>query len=194
MSLLLSKSGFDVTALELNDDILREAKRRAEKEDIKLTFVKDDMRNIRFEDEFDMVILWSHSFGYFNDQENHELLISIRKALKNKGRFLLDLSNRESIIHDYDMVQKSWIKKENEFLIFNRVMDPLTGRLDSKIFVTGDNICFREYVTSVRYYSYTEIKKELIRAGFKIHQVYGDYSLKPYTLGSSRMIIYAEKK
>ena len=47
--------------------------------------------------------------------------------------------------------------------------------------------------TSVRLYSFLEIKKYLKEAGFKVLKVYGDYKGNKFSVSSPRMIILAKK-
>jgi SAM-dependent methyltransferase len=49
-----------------------------------------DMRKIAFEDEFDIILNWYTSFGYFTHEENVEVLERFYRALRRKGILILD--------------------------------------------------------------------------------------------------------
>jgi hypothetical protein len=57
----------------------------------------------------------------------------------------------------------------------------------------GENMLYHEYSTSVRYYTYPELKRMILDAGFTIVQIFGGYDKAPYVLGSPRMIVLARK-
>lgn len=49
-----------------------------------------DMRNISYWEEFDVVLNWYTSFGYFGDEENAKVLKNFYNALTRKGILILD--------------------------------------------------------------------------------------------------------
>jgi 2-polyprenyl-3-methyl-5-hydroxy-6-metoxy-1,4-benzoquinol methylase len=196
LSLIMSRLKFEVTALDLKEDLFHQAEQKAIQEGLKINFMQGDMRDIPFEQKFDFVLNFNHSFGYFSDErDNFKTLKEIYKCLKSGGKLLMDLSNFTSLIRDFEKLNRIWSNHDQQFVLLHRTFDPLTGRLDTKIKIINEKLKeFPEnYVTSVRYYSYPELKYMLLDAGFKIEQVFGNYDGKPYVMESPRMIIYAEK-
>jgi SAM-dependent methyltransferase/RimJ/RimL family protein N-acetyltransferase len=57
------------------------------------TFHHGDMRSLSYEHEFDAVVNWFTSFGYFDPPTNDRVLASFAQALRPGGRLLLELHN-----------------------------------------------------------------------------------------------------
>ncbi|MDQ7824801.1 MAG: class I SAM-dependent methyltransferase [Candidatus Eremiobacteraeota bacterium] len=193
LSYAMTRLGYKVTGLEYNDGLFYYCKTKAKKEQLDAEFVKGDMRKIPFEQKFDFVLNFNHSFGYFDDAENIEVIKGVFKALKSGGRFLIDLASKESLLMGFDRQLRKWFKKKDRYYLLRREFDVLTDRFDTYLHVVGDAIEKRDYIASIRYYSYPELKRILLDAGFRILEVYGSYDKTPYVLGCRRMTILAEK-
>ena len=71
-SLYLANMGFDVVGVDITKDYIDDAKKEAENKNLKVKFINDDIRNICFENEFDVVLnLADGAIGYL---ENEALL------------------------------------------------------------------------------------------------------------------------
>jgi SAM-dependent methyltransferase len=88
----LSELGYDVTGIDCNEDAIRRAERRSSKSN----FTIGDVRNhhLTSQSAHGIYCLWQ-SFGYYTTLENRRLLADWRRALKNKGRLVLDVYNRD---------------------------------------------------------------------------------------------------
>src|SRR5690349_16794943 len=63
-ALLFAQRGYQVTGLDLSDYLLRLAQTEAEKQHLQLRWIRSDMREIPFEQEFDAVVNLFVAFGY----------------------------------------------------------------------------------------------------------------------------------
>jgi len=193
LSYAMTRLNYKVTGLEYNDGLVYYCRTKAKKENLDTVFVKGDMRKIPFEDRFDFVLNFNHSFGYFIDSENIDVIKEVYKALKSGGRFLIDLASKETLLMDFDQQVRKWFRKNDKYYLMHREFDVLTDRFDTYLHVVGDKVEKHTYEASIRYYSYPEMKRILLDAGFRILEVYGSFDKKPYVLGCQRMIILAEK-
>ena len=91
----LSKRGYNVTGIDLSESQLARAKEKAEKNNLKIDFQKQDARNLPFIKEFDVAIMLCE--GGFplmeTDEMNFEILKSVTKSLKEHGRFIFTTLN-----------------------------------------------------------------------------------------------------
>ncbi len=193
LSLAMIRLGYVVTALDFKESMLRLGREAARRAGLALEFVCQDMRALEYEAEFDFVLSFLHSFGYFRDEENLRVLSLVGRALKPGGRLLLDLANRDTLLRDLDKHTRRWLYRGDHYLLFRRDLDPLTGRLDSKITVIPEGGLARQHTSSVRYYTYPELKGLLRQAGMKVVSVYGGYDRTPCSWGSPRTLVLAEK-
>jgi len=192
-SIELARRGYNVTGLDLNSFFLKKAKKAAESIGVSIRWIQADMRKIPFEDEFDVVLNLFTSFGYLeNDNEDQKVLNQVAKALKQKGKFLLDVINRDYVLRYYR--EKDWQQlSDNSIVLIERHFDYITGRNFEKRTRIWNNGKRKEYQTSLRLYTVAELVAMLRKSGFNIVRIYGDYDGSPFALDSKRCIIVSEK-
>jgi SAM-dependent methyltransferase len=60
-------------------------------------FERRDMRELEYEDEFDAIVNWFTSWGYFDPETNDAVLASFARALRPGGRLVLELHNPQRL-------------------------------------------------------------------------------------------------
>ncbi len=94
-SIELTKRGYNVLGVDLSDSQLKRAKEKAIGLGLKINFQKHDARNLPFRNKFDLAIMLCE--GGFplmeTDEMNFEILKSVAKSLKPKGKFILTTLN-----------------------------------------------------------------------------------------------------
>ncbi|MEI7563731.1 MAG: class I SAM-dependent methyltransferase [bacterium] len=89
-SIQLAKNNLLVTGSDINETHLSRAKANALQENTDIVWEKESMIDIRYDNEFDVVINMFYSFGFFEtDEENEKVLKNFYDALKKNGRFLM---------------------------------------------------------------------------------------------------------
>jgi len=92
----LAKEGYDVTAIDKNPEIIKQAEEMANSQEAQVNFICDDVMNVSPElGEFDLCIIMWQSFGYFSDEQNLELLKKINSILRPGGSLFLDVYNSQ---------------------------------------------------------------------------------------------------
>jgi len=71
-SLSLAKRGFNVVGVDFTEVFIDDAKNEAHKNNLKIEFIKDDVRNLKYNEEFDVVLnLANNLLGTMEtDEEN----------------------------------------------------------------------------------------------------------------------------
>jgi D-alanine-D-alanine ligase len=194
ISVFLAKRGYKVYIQDLNKDFLEKAKREAKKQKIKIKTIHSDMRKIPFNNEFDAVINIFNSFGYLeNDKEDNKVLQSINKALKPKGKLLIDVLNGNWLKNNYQ--PKTWRKLDDTLILEENRLDKKTSRNIVEILILDLKNC-KSFSTlqNLRIYSFSELKRTLSNNGLKIIKKYGSFDKEKFSSKSSkRIIILAEK-
>ena len=94
-SIELSKRGYSVTGIDLSESQLSKAREKANNNNLKIDFLKHDARNLPFKNEFDVAIMLCE--GGFplmeTDEMNFEILKSVTKSLKDRGKFIFTTLN-----------------------------------------------------------------------------------------------------
>src|SRR5208283_3937822 len=163
-----------VVAVDNNKDFLKIAKDNAKIQNIQnVTYIQNDMREIKFKSEFDRVILLCTAFGLFSDSENLRVLININHSLKQNGLLCFDIINRDNSLVNFE---PHWVfEKNNNYLIDRCSFDPVTGRiLNRRIYVKDGIITDAPFFT--RIYNYSEIKNLLEIAKLQIVKVFADWN------------------
>jgi SAM-dependent methyltransferase len=154
--------------------------------------LRGDMRALPFVNSFNAVCSFFTSFGYFcSDSENAEVLCGVRAALKPNGRFLLDYMNSEhaaaTIVPESRRVEAGFEIEER------RWVDTETGRINKLTTVSKEGCAAREFCESVRLFTFRDLEGFLVKCGFSIDRVFGDYTGAPFANDSPRMILVATK-
>ena len=199
-SIEFAKRGLKVTAFDLAQSLIDVAKERAKEEMAGINFFAGDMRDMSFESQFNGAVLLSHSFGFFNHEENKRVLESAYAALKDDGCLLLDLMNP----YNLPKFQKTWTQLEGGFLLNEpHVLDApagvLTGRPAMFIDTENDRIVLMDQDAlennDIRMYTALEIREMLKEIGFSKIELYGQHYLPrlPYAANSERMVVIAHR-
>lgn len=112
-SLELVRQGFSVVGVEISSELIEIARREAESQGLEATFIEGDLRELDFEEEFDIVLnLNDGAVGYFEtDEENHRTFEVISRALKSGGKNLIQVPN--VLYARARLPQRSWIPSSN---------------------------------------------------------------------------------
>jgi len=187
----LAKMGYDMTGLDYTEKFIQMAEEKAKKENLQIEFLVGDMRKIPFENHFAGVISYFTSFGFFSDEENFEVLRGVSKALKEEGKFLLEIMNRDILVKNFQ--SKDWHRTEDGTLVLEeRNWDLKTGKLKNSITIL-DKKGERERWFEVRLYTLDELNYLLEKVGLKIIETYGRKDKSPYKVDSPRLIVLSQK-
>jgi len=197
----LSKRGYNVTGIDLSDSLLSRAKGKAQKQGLKIDFLKYDARNLPFNNEYDLVIMLCE--GAFplmeTDEMNYEILKNATKSLKENGKLIFTTLNGLFPLHH----------SVEEFCASNTDLGNATYRSN-----TFDLMTFRDHnITEVeddggnkkklecneRYYVPSEITWLLKTLGYTNIEIFGAklgaFSRKDkLTTEDFEMLVVAEKK
>jgi SAM-dependent methyltransferase len=193
-SVPLAKRGYKVTGLDLSQSYIDLARRAAFDSKVDFVTVRADMREIPFNDHFDAVINMYSSFGYLESEtEDLKVLESISRSLKQGGRLLLDMLNREWAITNY--IQNDWhAEADGTLYVEHRALDLASSRMRVRfIIVAPDGGRHDSIGHDIRLYSLTEMTRLLERVGFGRIEVFGGFDGESYGIDTRRMILCVQK-
>ena len=185
--------GYRVTGLDFNPRYLEIAAEEARAAGTQVSWEAGDMRAIGHAGEFAGVYSYFTSFGYFSDDENEKVLDQVAASLQPKGRFLLDVMNRDWILTHPQ--QRNWQQRDDGALhMEENTLELRTSRIVSRqilIDPKGGPQVTKEYF--LRAYTCAELSALLQRHGFLVQQVYGGPDRSEYSTETRRLILLAEK-
>jgi ubiquinone/menaquinone biosynthesis C-methylase UbiE len=98
----MAKKGLQVTGVDQSPQMLQFARERAERENVKVEFVLQDMRSLPFEERFDLVTCWFDSLNYLLELEDLEKTFAgVCRALKKAGLFIFDMNTIYGLAVDW---------------------------------------------------------------------------------------------
>ncbi|MCK7519158.1 MAG: class I SAM-dependent methyltransferase [Ignavibacteriales bacterium] len=189
-SILFAKNNFDVTAVDISDNLLNVGRKTAEELKLKINFINSDLRKLNLNEKFHLIINLFTSFGYFEtDDENGEVIKMASQHLVDDGYFVLDFFNiiylqNNLIPISYDKIEDGIIKQE-------RVIEG--DRLVKTIFITRKGI-EKNITNRVRIFTKQELISFFKDSGLKIQFIYGDYLGNNFAEETSPRIIIIAKK
>ncbi|MUL36301.1 class I SAM-dependent methyltransferase [Gloeocapsopsis dulcis] len=185
---LLAQRGCSVTGLDATPLFLEKARQEAQV-GINVEYIQGDMRSLPWTEHFDCIINWFTAFGYFDDEDNRQVLAEAYRALKPGGKLLIELLNLYRILKEFraDAVTE----RDSNYQIDRIRFDVCTNRTYAERTVIRDGQV-RRMNYFVRHFTFTELQEWLLQMGFQEVQGYGNDG-ELLTLDSRRMIVLAIK-
>jgi hypothetical protein len=164
-------------------------------------FIRSDIRDVKFENEFDIVInMADGAIGYLeNDEENLKIFDVIANALKPGGKHFMDVCSADHAAACFP--KRYWEIGEKEFAFAQFEWNPESRTM---LFAGGG---FRygesaarpadpsDFVGNpTRLYSRAELSDIFEQRGMKIVDTFSDYTGKQASNKELQLIVYSQKK
>ncbi len=189
----MAQLGYRVTGVDFNPRYLDIATADAAAAGVQVTWRPGDMRSLGYERAFDAVYSYFTSFGYFEDDDNERVLVEVAKALRPRGRFLLELANRDWLLAHPQ--HRTWTQREDGALLMEETtLELVTSRVLSRqmlIDPQGGTQVTKEF--TLRTYTCAELSSLLRRHGFTVCAVLGGAGGEPFGVDSRRLALMAER-
>ncbi len=210
----LEKAGYEIVGLDVSSTLLKIAKSKSSETTLKLILIRADMRFLPFRAEvFSSVLSLDASFGYLSsEKEDLKCLLEVARVLKKGGVFLVDVFNRERVMHKF---KKSflrefeinslerlpwlgslfrWVKYPSFSLLFRRIADEKTETLRDLWLLRNRQTGKTTVVVHViRLYSSSRLRMLLEGARLGEPKVFGGYEGGMYSAESNRLIMISNR-
>jgi SAM-dependent methyltransferase len=188
----LAKSGFNVTGVDRTSFLLNKARAYADREQISISWVQEDMRRFVRPAAFNLALSMSTSFGLFDSiDENRTVLRNIHTSLVPGGVLVMEMVSKEKLAKIFQATGSQSLS--NGDLLFERrsIAGDWEQVENEWHIVSGGKIRtfhFRLWVFSGR-----ELKDMLYSANFSDVKLYGDLDGNGYGLVPHRLVAVARK-
>lgn len=196
-SLELARRGFSVVGVDITPDYINYASNIAKTERLNAEFIHSDIRDINFENEFDVALnMADGAVGYLeNDEENLKIFKIVSKALKQGGKHFMNIMNADYAKTHFpcklwDNGQKNLTLSKFEWNNETKIM--LYGQLDFTYGAPLSNPVI-EYGNPTRLYSLHEIKNIFADLGMEVNEAYADFSGKKSSDNDIQLMVYSKK-
>jgi len=191
-SLELARRGFRVTGVDKTAAYLQEARKRAETEELRIEFIKEDMRKFSRNDAFDVVINMFTSLGYFEDlADDKRVLANMYRSLRKGGTLMIDVMGKEILARIFR--ERDWQEQNGSFVLQERKICRSWSWIENRWILLKEGKQY-EALISHRLYSAEELSGLLTDSGFSCVNIYGDLTGAEYGHNAKRLIAVANKQ
>lgn len=171
----MTKRGYQVTGVDLSENQLSRARKKAAQAGLNIDFQKQDARKLPFNEEFDVAIMLCE--GGFplmeTDEMNFEILKSVTNSLKQPGKFVFTTLN--GLFPLFNSVEKftNAESKEGNARYHSNSFDLMTFRDYNITEFEDDSGNKKTLESNERYYVPSEISWLLKSLRYKVIDIYG---------------------
>ncbi|MGZ4235825.1 MAG: GNAT family N-acetyltransferase [Solirubrobacteraceae bacterium] len=186
----LARLGCEVVGVDYTEPWIELARRQYPE----ATFHHGDMRSLQYEDEFDAVLNWFTSFGYFDRPTNDRVLASFARALRPGGRLLLEVHNPwrlQQLIAAAGGSTAYVVDRDGDMMADRATYDRETGTSRTERFIVRDGRLSRLEFT-LEQVPAPDLVNRLRSAGFASVELFGEGG-SAFQPGSRRLIALAHK-
>jgi len=195
-TLLLAEAGFEMTGLDLSDQMLNVARSKAEVRRAKIHWQQGDMRRFELEKPIDAVVCLFDSINYLT--EGSELLdcfACVRQSLRPGGIFLFDMNTIHALSANWGNGTK--VRQDGEVhSIWRSRYQPCdrTAHLELMVFGPDGSGGYRKLreVHVERGYEVSEIEEYLSRSEFSQIDIFKHGTNEPPDTDTVRVMIIAK--
>ena len=189
----LASRGYQVTGVDITPENLAEARGKAAERGVEIRLEQRDMRDLPWEDEFEGVVCFWGSFGYFDEQGDKDFLTAASRVLKPGTRFLVQTHVVETLLPRFQ--ERGWnrVGHAGEIIVLEerRYEHEQSRILANWTFMKQGQM--EQKTSSIRLYTYRELCRLLEDAGFGECEGYDSVSQEPFKLGAPRLTMVATK-
>jgi SAM-dependent methyltransferase len=182
-TLELARRGYAAVGVDITSAYIADAQSTARQEHLAVEFFQSDVRNVLFENEFDLVLnMADGAIGYFEtDEENLKLFDVIGRALRFGGKHVMGLCSAthakkhfpkrhwEAGLQSLSLADFRWNAATSRMLYQGRTLKygESLKAFPNEFSASGDN--------GTRLYTLDELRTILHQRGLKILAAYGAY-------------------
>jgi ubiquinone/menaquinone biosynthesis C-methylase UbiE len=214
----LARRGFRITGFDYDEDMLSIASRKHAAEDPQIQrrtqFQLGDMKDFAVDKQFGAVIIPTNSFGYLHKLEDRRSCLKhVYDHLLPNGTLVIEEKylSPERLAHMSNLrgIERTWESRVNpetgKYTMFKDCILKIDSMRET-IFRTSfideiqDDGSIKRYVSTnayfgdrSHYFDKIELQSLVESCGFKVKEVWGDFSKRPFASKSNSIIILADK-
>lgn len=188
----LARKGITVTAVDNLSAYINEVKAIAEKEQLPVKAVAQNVIDYNSKDMYDLVICMGNSLNFFNADSTSKILANISSHLKSGGHLLINSWSIAEIAFK-SFKEKTWGNVgELKFLTDSKILFNPTRMETESIIIASDGTT--EKKLGIDYiFSINELETMMKMAGLELQEIYSIPGKKKFTIGEPRAYIVVKK-
>lgn len=200
LTIPLAQKGYNITGVDNSTSMLKKANEKTNELKVPVKFREADMRTLNLPETYDIIFIPFNSIHHlYTNQDFFNVLIGVKKHLKEDGYFILDCFNPDIryIVHSEE--QKSIIaeyltKDGREIVVKQTMMYENTtqiNRIKWHYFINGEFDSVQNM--DMRMFFPQELDTYLNMYGFKIIHKFGGFKEELFEYNSEKQIIVCKK-
>jgi len=205
MLLPLAEEGYELTGVDSSEKMLEMAHQRLQEKGLlsHCQLIKQDIRTLQLGQKYRLAFIALGSFGHITTRRDQQsTLAAIRAHLSPGATLIIDISNGDArYMEDLSgqvLHQGTWQTQDGSYM--THFVSPAASSEKHLLELThfyerhrqGGPVERTVITTQLYLFERSEMELLLERAGFMLKNVYGNYDLSPFELGSPRMICVSE--
>ena len=199
MAIALAHDGYQVIAVDLSAAMLGEAERKAQREDVEVLFLQQDMRELSLPEPVDLVTCFFDSINYLlSYQDLVRTFQRVARVLTSGGLFIFDMNTPAGLASNWSY-RKDGRDLGDVAIIGTNSYDPekKLGTIQITVFKKVKQLCLYEKFTEVhteRAYTRREVKAALDEASLKLMAHYDCLTFQRPGRKTGRILYVATRK
>ena len=194
----LAKRGADVTGIDFSGRSIEYAKEVTAREQLNISYVKQNYLEFETEDRFDLVLMIMCDFCALSPTQRKGILSKFHRILKPSGSVLLDVYSLSAFeqkeeVATYEVNQLNGFWSPNKYYGFLNTFkyDKEKVALDKYTIIELDRT--RTVYNWLQYFTPEDLEREFTEAGFSVEEFYSDVAGTPYDRKSSEFAVIANR-
>ncbi|PFA64472.1 SAM-dependent methyltransferase [Bacillus sp. AFS015802] len=199
LSLRLARHGYEVTGVDLSEDMLMIAREKASVQDVQVQLFQQDMSKLDSLGEYDIITIFCDSLNYLEDEGDVENTFqSVHAHLKQDGLFLFDVHSIFKMTQIF-MNQTFTLTDDHVSYIWDCFPGEVPNSVEHELtFFVKDEDTGQygrvEELHKQRTYPVLQLKEWLESSGFDVLKITADFTEHSPTDQSERIFFACKKK
>lgn len=191
-SIPFAKSGFRVTGVDRTKPFLSRARADARRAQVRIEWVRQDMRDFVRPGAFDLALSLFTSFGYFDDKgEDLLVLKNLYASLRPGGSLLMEMAGKEILARIFQPTTSTPLPDGAVLFERHEVVDGWSRMRNEWTLIKNGRA--RTWRFQVTIYSGQELRDRLEQAGFADVKLFGSFDGDDYGVNAQRLIAVARR-
>jgi SAM-dependent methyltransferase len=194
----LAKRGANMTGIDFSGRSIEYAKEVAAREQLNISYVKQNYLEFETEDRFNLVLMIMCDFCALSPTQRKGILNKFHRILKPSGSVLLDVYSLSAFeqkeeVATYEVNQLNGFWSPNKYYGFLNAFkyDEEKVSLDKYTIIELDRT--RKVYNWLQYFAPEDLERGFIEAGFSVKGLYSDVAGTPYDPKSSQFAVIANR-
>ena len=195
----LSQSEVEISGIDISEEMLTGAKRRAEDQNVETNLINADMRNFDVDQRFALIFIAGNSFQHLNTRQEVEACFrSVKRHLLPDGGFIVEIFNpslkllsrrpdERFFVGEYETENGPVVLTENVRYDAATQINHLNWHYKKCFASEEQTVSF-----TMRQFFPQEFDALFEYNGFRIEEKYGDFDESEFTSASPKQIVVAK--